>query len=95
MVPKRITALQQNHFGTVAGVVEKYEDGCLPVSDTCRDRVVGVELARRGGAESSNESNKSAGNSGGVILWFRCGQPVVHGVRRRGGRIVMHAGRSF
>jgi len=95
MVPKRVTALQQNHFGTAAGVFEKYEDGCLPVSDTCRNRVVGVELARWGGAERGNESNKSAGNSGGVILWSGCGQPVVHGVRRRGGRIVRHAGSAF
>ena len=95
MVPKRRTALQQNHFGTVAGVVEKYEDGCLPVSDTCRNGVVGVEFARCGGAERGNESNKSAGNNGGVILWSGCGQPVVHCVRRRGGWVAMHAGRPF
>ena len=95
MVPKRVAALQQNHFGTVAGVFEKYEDGRLPVSDACRDRVVGVELARWGGAERGNESTKSAGNNGGVIVWSGCGQPVVHGVRRRGGRIVRHAGSAF
>jgi hypothetical protein len=68
MVPKRRTALQQNHFGTVTGVFEKYEDGRLPVSETCCNRVVGVELARWDGAERGNESKKSAGNSGGVIL---------------------------
>jgi hypothetical protein len=67
MAPKRRTALQQNHFGTVASVFDKYEDGSLPVSDMCRDRVVGVELTRWGAAERVNESNKSAGNGGGVI----------------------------
>ena len=76
MVPKRRTALQQNHFGTVGGVVEKYENSRLSVSDTCRNRVVGVELARCGGAERGNESNKSAGNSGCVILWSGRGQPI-------------------
>jgi len=95
MVPERVAALQQNHFGTVAGVFEKHEDGRLPVSDTSRNRVVGVELARWGDAERGNESNKMAGNYGGVIHRSGCGQPVVHGVRRRGGRIVSHAGRSF
>jgi hypothetical protein len=68
VVPKRITALQQNHFGTIAGVFEKYEHGRLPVSDMCRNRVVGVELARWGGAERGNESNKSPGNNRGLIL---------------------------
>lgn len=101
MVPKRVTTLQQNHFGAVVGVFEKYKDRCLPVSDMCRNRVVGVEFARRGGAERGNESNKLAGNTGGVILWSGCGQPVVHRVRRRGGRIgiwhrsVHHAGRRL
>ena len=95
MVPKRRAALQQNHFGAIGGVFEKYEDSCLPVSDTCRNRVVGVEFARWGGAERGNESNKSAGNSGAVILWSGRGQPVVHRVRRRGGRIVTHRGRPF
>jgi hypothetical protein len=94
MVPKRITALQQNDFGTIVGVFEKHEDGRLPVSDICRNRVIGVELARWGGTERGNESNKSTGNIGGVILWSGCGQPVVHGVRRRRGRIVAHAGRA-
>jgi hypothetical protein len=54
--------LQQNHFGTAAGVFEKYEDGSLPVSDTCCNGVVGVELARFGGAERGDEPNEWAGN---------------------------------
>ena len=98
MVPKRVTALQQNHFGTVAGVFEKYEDGCLPVSNICCNGIVGVEFARWGGAERGNESNKSAGNYGALILRSGCGQPVIDCVRRRGARIgighksVHHAG---
>jgi hypothetical protein len=86
MIPKRRTALQQNHFRSAAGVFEKYEDGCLPVSDAYCQGIVGVELARCGGAERGNQLNKSAG-SHGVVLWSGCGQPVVHGVRRRGSRI--------
>jgi hypothetical protein len=58
MVPKRRTALQQHHFGTVAGVVEKYENSRLPVSDTCRDRVVSVELA--GGAVLSELTSRTS-----------------------------------
>jgi hypothetical protein len=87
MVSKGRAALQQNHFGTVAGVFEKYEDGRLPISDTCCNGIVGVELARCGGAQRGNEPNKSAGNGDGVILWSGFGQPVVHRVSRLRARI--------
>ena len=50
-------------------------------------RVVGVELARCARCGARQRLEQAAGNGDGVIRWSGRGQPVVHGVRRRGGRI--------